>query len=187
MPRPAGTRREERAYSQYVSDEQRSSGGMHRRSNAAGVSPRTPRPLWIHPVVRAPLLRDHDGHILRRREPAVVCQAPQDVGAGPAERRPNFPFAVRWEWRNRPTGCPGRVRALPGVLPCPELFRCWAWPWAMPTTSTPTERTRTQPRPDFRRQRRRPVMCMLVPTARRHSRSGAPVRRSGSPRRYRPF
>ena len=33
------TRREEGAYSQYVTDEQRSSGGMHGRSNAAGLLP----------------------------------------------------------------------------------------------------------------------------------------------------
>ena len=44
MPRPAGTRREEGTYSQYVTDEQRSSGGMHRRSNAAGLLPQAAEP-----------------------------------------------------------------------------------------------------------------------------------------------
>ena len=48
------TRREEGAYSQYVTDEQRSSGGMHRRSNAARVSPLAVRSRW--PVARRVLL-----------------------------------------------------------------------------------------------------------------------------------
>ena len=43
------TRREEGAYSQYVTDEQRSSGGMHPRSNAVGLLPQSARPETFNP------------------------------------------------------------------------------------------------------------------------------------------
>ena len=89
------TRREEGAYSQYVTDEQRSSGGMHRRSNAVGVLPQAAsgRPI-ANQVLTPPLAEfvrlatDHPGHVVAvtRSDGAAVsvrpCLPPRERCAG---------------------------------------------------------------------------------------------------------